>query len=570
MQGVWLLGFAIVPAVSIGLSAQQILPCAADVLFLNGRVYTSNPQKLWVEAVAVCGTTIAAVGSTAELKSYAGPRTKVIDLGGHLLLPGLIDSYAHFFWGSDALQGLNLTGASTAAAMEERIARFAAAHRSAKWILGGGWMGGSFPPSGLPSKEFLDRVVPDRPAVMTDLDHHAFWVNSKALEAAGITKDTPDPSGRPGSIVRDPSTREPTGVLEEGAKQLMERVMPPVPHKERLRRLRMALRFANELGITSVINASGDLGELQIFDELRKGGQLTVRMTTAFAEEAGMRHTLSANELARFERARQRYHNDWVKSDVVGFFVDGIRENPINAPGDLHTGRPEERGRIAYAPDELKRLYTEVDRRGFQIMTRAIGEQASRTVLDAYEAVEQRNGTRDRRLRIELLDAPRPQDVPRFIKLHVIPSLQFSAPGDGAAPSAFPEAVRQGATETPSWAEAIMADTRPAFGSNWPSTELNPFVQMQNALRIQALGRPSPENANPEEQVKIEQLVSGYTSGSAYAEFMESKLGSIEPGKLADLVVVSQNVFTIPAAQVSTTRVMLTMVGGSIVWRNGI
>lgn len=542
----WPAWIAFLTAISMGQSTRQSV-AAADLVLLNGLVYTLNPQQPLAEAVAVRGNTIAAVGSTDEMTRYEGPRTKVIDLRGRVVLPGLIDNHVHFFWGCNALQDVDLNGASTADEVEKRITRFATAHRNDKWIFGGGWQEGMFPPSGLPSKELLDKAVPDRPAVMTDLDHHALWVNSRALEAAGITKDTPNLNGKlRGRVVRDPKTGEPTGVLEEGATQLITRVMPPMAHKEQMRRLRMGLRFANELGITSMVNASGDLHELRIFDELRKGGELTVRMTTAFTADRGTQHTISADKLTRFEEARRLYHDDWVKSNLVNFPVDGAQQTHDAALQEPHADPPGERGRVVYRTDELERLYTELDRRGFQIMTHASDDAATRSVLDAYEALEQTNGPRDRRLRIEDSDI-NPTDIPRFAKLHVIASIQFPAPG------------------TTSWRDITETGAATAFGSDWPRSNLNPFVAIQDGLTMQP-----PDGKPTDERSEIEKLVSGYTRGAAYAEFMDAKLGCVEPGKLADLIVLSQNVFAIPAAEVSRTRVQLTMVGGWVVWRNGI
>ena len=287
------------------------------------------PNGAIAEAIAVGGDRILAVGSRATIDGYIGPSTRVVELRGGMVLPGIIDTHAHFASGSLARTQVALDDAQTPAQVVERVAAFARAHPNEPWILGGNWQYDAFAPSGLPTKALLDVAVPDRPAALDAFDGHTLWANSKALALAGITRDTPDPLQNGvvlGTIVRDPATGEPTGAFKEGAQALIRRVIP-VPSRDRmLTAIGGGLAAANARGITGVINASGDLDEMDLYQTLHDRGELTIRMTTAYSAGAGTRHTLSPEELAAFETARRRYTGDWVRAGIVKFFMDGVVE----------------------------------------------------------------------------------------------------------------------------------------------------------------------------------------------------------------------------------------------------
>jgi predicted amidohydrolase YtcJ len=550
-------------------AAKPTKESASAVLFVNGHIYTSNPKQPWAQAVAIRDGRIQAVGSSDALKGYRGEKTEVIDLDGRMMLPGMIDDHTHFLWASYGLAGVKVNAARNLKEMETILLGYAKAHPKESWVYGDGWPYGAYWPTGLPTKDLLDKVFPDRPATLMSEDGHSLWVNSQALAAAGITRNTPDPSGAVrGTIVRDPKTGEPTGVLEEGAKTLVMRVMQAkLPEEEKFRRLRIGQRFANEHGITSVVNATGDIPEMETYEKLHQRGELTVRMTTAFADDVGVRHTLSKEELEDFEEARRRFRGNWVRAGIIKFFADGVIETHTAAMLEPYADTPGKKGQTLYTPEEFRRDFLELDHRGFQVMTHAIGDGAVRTVLDAYEYVEKADGPRDRRWRIEHMEAVDPADRPRLGKLGIIAAFQpWCCPqlgdpwGDHVGKERLSEALP--------WQDIISAGALLSMGSDWPVESLNPFPIIQTGA-TRAIG-PGKGAFFPNQALTLDQMLAGYTRNNAYTEFMENELGSLEPGKLADLIVLSQDLYKIPAAQIGKTQVLLTMVDGKIVWRSGI
>ena len=546
-----------------GCRSETLVP-PADVVFTNGHVFTSNATQPWVEAVAIRDGKIVDVGTSKNLAKYRGVGTQMIDLGGRMAMPGIIDNHTHFLWGSYGLAGLQLREARSAEEMKKLAREYARAHADEKWIWGSY---GFMTPPGRQAKELLDEAFPDRPVSLLSGDGHNLWVNSKALVAGGIGRDTPNPSGNArGTIVRDESG-EATGILEEGAKSLVLHLMP-VTTDEKVRRLKLGMAFAGQHGITSVVNATGDIPEMQLYDEMRKRGELTVRTTTAFAEDVGVRHTLSPEELGEFEKARATYHDDWVRAGVIKFFADGVIETYTAGMLEPYADKPGNTGFMLYTPEEFKRFFLELDRRGFQIMTHAIGDRSVRTILDAYETVEKQNGPRDRRFRIEHMEAVEPSDWARFGKLHVIAAFQpWCCPrlDQGQGKSLGPARLK----ESMPWQGIASAGGLISLGSDWPVESLDPFPIMQTALTREAGGKPTG-GFFPEQDLTLDQVLAGYTRNNAYAEFMEKQIGSLEPGKLADLIVISQDLTKVPAGTVGSTKVLLTMVGGKIVWRNGL
>ncbi|HEU5337301.1 MAG TPA: amidohydrolase, partial [Terriglobales bacterium] len=353
----------------------------ADILLLHARIYTVNARQPWAEALAIRGGNIVAVGSAADIEKYRGPSTRVIDAGGHLVLPGFTDCHIHFMGGSLSLEQINLDDLKTISAIQERVKKFAAAHPRDPWILGRGWSYDVFGAAALPDKKFLDEVVPDRPVLLEGYDGHTYWANSKALAAAGITRNTPDPPN--GKIVRD-TKGEPTGALkEDAAAELVQRVVPEPTREQRLQALIQGMAAANRAGLVRVHSAGGDFAYLDLLDQLRRQGRLTVRF---YVSDIVRPPELTKTEINKLEKARAKYHDEWISGGAVKFFLDGVIESHTAAMLQPYTDDPSQSGKLFWDPATYKQAVAELNRRGFQVFTHAIGDRSVRLALDAYEA----------------------------------------------------------------------------------------------------------------------------------------------------------------------------------------
>ncbi|HXH67167.1 MAG TPA: amidohydrolase [Candidatus Limnocylindrales bacterium] len=548
-----------------------LLP-ASDTLLIHGHIYTGNAKAPWGQAIAITGTRIDAVGSDQEILARRQPKTQVIDLQGRTVIPGISDSHTHMWFGAMALRGINLSTPEfsitpdTADTLVEKIKSYAASHPEEKILFGRADF--SMTPPSTPLHDLLDRAVPDRPLIIHHTSEHALWVNAKALELAGINdKPVADPAEEK-YIIRDASGH-PSGVLLEAAMEIVERaVLAAVPREEKFALLREASHFLNRYGVTSVVNATGNLAEIELYATLRDRGQLTVRTRTSFGAVA-VNHHLTPEFLADLEKARTLYHDDWVSANLVKFFADG-------GSGMIPP--------LTYTPEEYKKLVLELDKRGFQVMTHALRGDSVQMVLDTYEAVEKQNGPRDRRFRLEHADIVAAPDLPRFTKLSVLVSMQPSFCCSDIGANFDP----QDKTPTDRWNSLQQSGALLAFGSDWPCTwPPDPFVSIQETVRRQVWRSPNPNNSPgwifdgagqagsvtsmevyvPEEQITVEQAVNAYTKGSAFARFSEDRLGTLEPGKEADLAVLSQNIFSVAHEEIGKTKVWMTMVGGKIVFQ---
>lgn len=541
----------------------------ASLVLRGGVVYTARADLRVAEAMAIAGDRILSVGPAATINGYIGPRTRVVELAGGMVLPGIIDTHTHFVSGSLARLQVALDDAMTPADVLRGISAFARTHPHAAWILGGNWQYDAFPPSGLPTKQLLDAAVPDRPAALDAFDGHSLWANSRALALAGITRDTPDPTQNGvvlGTIVRD-SSGEATGVFKEGAQQLVRRVIPAPSRTYVLSALRGGMEAANARGVTSVVNASGDLDEMALYATLRARGELTLRTTTAYSAGAGTRHTLSPSELDAFERARRRYTGDWVRAGIVKFFMDGVVETYTADMLAPYVGT-DARGEAYYPADRFAAMLVELDRRGFTVMTHAIGDAAVRATLDGYEAAMIANGARDRRWRVEHIEVCDPADVPRFARLGIIASMQpyhFCCPAPDGSDTwdrhLGPARWREGFV----WRDILDAGAVMVHGSDWPVVTIDPLIGIYSALtREDPDGNPHG-GWFPKQDLTFDQVVAGYTRNAAHCVFMDDRIGTLEEGKLADFVVLQNDLRAIPPHAILTTPVRMTVAGGRVV-----
>ena len=543
-------------------NAAQTPPAAADSVVVNARIYTVNSRQPWAEALAVRGDKILAVGSVREIDRYRRPNTRVIDAQGRLVLPGFTDCHIHFMEGSLGLLHVDLNGAATVAEIRKRVSAYAVAHPREEWILGMGWTYPAFAPSGMPDRRLLDEVVLDRPVLLEAYDGHTSWANSKALAVAGITRETPDPPN--GKIIRD-EKGEATGALLEAAGGLVSKFAPKPTRDERLAALRKGLHEANRVGLVRVHSAGGDFEWLDLYDELRLNGELTVRQYIAYRLNPP---ELTPAAIEKAEQARRIYRDDWIAAGAVKTMLDGVVEAHTAAMLAPYSDDPTKSGALFWDPAKYQQAVVELDRRGFQIFTHAIGDRAVRLALDAYEHAQARNGTKDTRPRVEHIETITAVDIPRFGTLGAIASFQplHAYPDDDTLKIWARNAGPDRAGRAWVWHSIEATGGRLAFGSDWPVVTLSPWPGVQNALTRQTTEGDPPGGWLPKERISLEDTIKAYTLGAAIAGRREKTEGSLEAGKLADLVVLSQNLFEIPANQTGKTEVVLTMVGGRVVY----
>lgn len=537
----------------------------ANLLLLGGRVWTGSAASPWAEAVAVRGDRVIYVGSAAGAAAMKGPRTEVVDLQGRLVLPGFNDAHIHLFEGALSLERVDLIEDDSLAAVQARIRDFAARVAKTPWVVGRGWLYGSFP-GGLPTREQLDAVVSDRPAYMDCYDGHTGWANSKALALAGITRETKDPAD--GLIVRDPETGEPTGALKEGAKTLVEAKIPAPAREARYALLLRALGLLNAQGITSVQDAGFGLADLEtdvpLLERARAEGRLTVRVRASVRMSQGE----VDGPIAAAGRLRARHHDAWLRFDAIKAFVDGVVEAKTAAMlepyPDGGTGLPN------WTPAALTAAVVAADTAGLQVWLHAIGDGGVRMALDAHEAALRANERADRRGRIEHIETISPADYPRFLALGVIASMQplHANPDQNLemvwARNAGPDRAGRGF----SWGNLERAGARLVFGSDWPVVTSDVRRGLYCAVTRKTREGKPPGGWLPGQAVSLESAIRHYTVDAAYASFEEGVKGSLAPGALADLVVLSEDLFKEPPEAILRAKVVLTVAGGRVVYRD--
>ena len=545
-------------------SSAQKKPAYADTVILHGKIYTLNSKQPWAEALAIRGDRVVAVGSDSEITKLQSKNTQVIDARGRLVLPGFTDCHIHFIDGAFSLGRVNLEGAKDPSDIQQRLRAYGAAHPGNDWILGRGWNYAMFPTS-LPDKKYLDEVFPDRPAFLEGYDGHTYWANSKALELAHITRDTPNPPN--GIIVRDPETGEATGALKEAAQSLVAGVLPKPTRGDKLAALRAGIRWANENGLTRVHSAGGDFEEFDLYDELFRHGELTLRFYIAYFQNPP---ELRAQDIATIEDARKKYTGDWLSAGAVKFMMDGVVESHTAAMLEPYSDDPSFQGKPFWQPEKYRAAVAELDKRGLQIFTHAIGDSGVRIVLDSYENMEKVNQTSGKRPRIEHIETINAHDVPRFGTLGVIASMQplHSYPDHNTLSVWARNIGPDRASRAWVWKSITNDGGQLAFGSDWPVVTLNPFEGIQTAVTRQTSEGAPNGGFVPSQRLSVAEAIRGYTLGAAYAGFREKSEGSLEPGKFADLIILSQNLFDLDSHTIDRTKVLTTMVGGRVVFQS--
>ncbi len=543
--------------VLLAASGQSQSKPAADLIVTNAKVWTVDKSRPTAQAVAVLGERIVAVGSIAEANAWRGPNTRVIDAAGKLLLPGFNDSHVHFVSGGSQLDNVQLNDATSAEEFTRRIGARARSAAKGEWILGGDWDETKWNPAQLPTKELIDSITPDTPVFVNRYDGHMALANSVALRMAGVTAKTPDPPG--GTIVRD-AQGNPTGALKDAAMEYVNKVIPPLTHEQRLQSVKHALAHAASLGVTSVQDMNPDYADIAVFSELLQRGELTTRIYAApfimqVEDQAkiGIRHAFGGSYL---RIGALKGYADGSLGSATAYFFEPFADQPNN-----HGLLSDEMQPISMMRDRMMTA----DAAGLQLCTHAIGDQAISIILDLYSDVVKAHGDADRRFRIEHAQHMAAKDFDRFAQLHVIASVQpYHAIDDGRW--AEKRIGHDRASRTYAFRTFVDHGVRLALGTDWNVAPLNPMLTVYAAVTRATLDGKNPKGWFPEQKLTVAEAVEAYTMGSAYAEFQEKDKGSITSGKLADMVLLSGDIFSIDLTKVREVKVLNTIVGGKIVW----
>jgi predicted amidohydrolase YtcJ len=535
----------------------------ASLVLIDGKIWTENPGQPDVEAIAIDGNRIVAVGTSAEVMKLSGASTRVIDLHGRRVVPGFNDAHVHFVPGGETLASVQLRDANSEQEFRGRIAEFARTLPKGAWLLHGAWDHERWTPARLPTHELIDDVTPQNPVWLMRLDGHMGLANAAAMKLAGVDHNTPEIPG--GVIVRD-SAGNPTGIFKDAAMHLIDRVIPPPSAEDRKRAVLAAERYAAEHGVTSVQDLPGATTDTsaaanrEVYQALHREGRLTVRISSS--------NRLRDWKLLADAGLRSGFGDAALRVGGLKSFADGSLGSSTAWFFQPYSDAP---GTSGIASDELvdaDEMYAQMkagDAAGLQLITHAIGDRANAEILGMYARLERENGARDRRLRIEHAQHLRPDDIPRFAQLHAIASMQpYHCIDDGrwAEKRLGPARIQT----TYAFRSLLDSGAVLAFGSDWPVAPMEPLLGIYAAVTRRTLDGKNPSGWVPSQKISVAEAVHAYTVGSAYAEGQEAVKGSLEPGKLADLAVLSQDIFHIDPVEIQNTRVDLTLFDGTIVY----
>ncbi|MBL8185259.1 MAG: amidohydrolase [Blastocatellia bacterium] len=525
----------------------------ADLVVINATIQTMDTKRPKAQAIAVAGGGIIAVGSDADIRPYIGSSTRLINAGGKLVIPGFNDAHVHFLETGQQLSSVDLRDAKTPEEFVERIRKFAAKLPRGRWILGGKWDHENWTPNNLPTAAMIDAVTPDNPVFIDRLDGHMALANSLALRMAKVDKNTKDVDG--GEIVRD-GLGNPTGVLKDAAMSYVTRIIPAPSWEERLEAAQAATDHAASLGVTSVqdVSAGTDIG---VYQELLRRGSLKTRV-------------YGCSPLADYKRwertgARAAFGNDWLRVGCLKGYSDGSLGSTTAWFFQAYLDAPNSVGLASDEIPTMPEMVLNADKAGLQVNVHAIGDKANATVLDIFAKTAAANGDRDRRFRIEHAQHLRQEDIKRFGSQKVVASMQpFHIIDDGRwAWKRLDEPRLKG-----TYAFRTLLDSGGvlAFGSDSPVAPLNPIWGVYGSVTRRTLDEKNPNGWIPEQKISVEETVRAFTFGSAFAEFQEKEKGTIEVGKLADFVILSDDIFTIEPSKIRDVRVLTTVVHGRVVY----
>ncbi len=527
----------------------------ADLIVVNAKVHTMDAGRPNAEAFAVMGNKIVAVGTNNEIKKLANAQTKTIDARGKVVIPGFNDAHVHFLEGGYQLSSVDLRDAKTPEEFTKRIKEFAAKLPKGRWILGGKWDHENWTPNNLPTAAMIDSVTPDNPVFIDRLDGHMALANSLAFKLAGVDKNTKDVAG--GEIVRD-ANGNPSGVLKDAAMFYVNKVVPEFTFEQKLEQAQAATEYAASLGVTSAqdMSAGNDVG---VYQELARQGKMKTRLYGCSP----------LSDYARWQKTgvRHAFGSDWLRVGCLKGYSDGSLGSTTAWFFAPYLDAPTTSG---LASDEIPKMLENIrnaDKSDLQINIHAIGDKANDTILSDYEKIAAENGAKDRRFRIEHAQHLRMEDIKRFGELKVVASMQpFHLADDGRWAHKRLDAPRLKGT----YAFRTILDTggKLAFGTDWYVAPLNPLLGVQAAVTRQTLDGKNPNGWIPEQKITVEETIYAYTMGSAYAEYQENVKGSISIGKLADFVILSDDIFTMNPNDINKVKVLKTIVDGKVVYES--
>ncbi|MTI39318.1 amidohydrolase [Fulvivirga lutimaris] len=527
----------------------------ADLIITNTTIWTGNDDQPWAEAMAISGDSILSVGSTEEISRFIGENTLTRDLSGRFITPGFIDSHVHLLRGGFNLNSVQLRYAKTPDEFIKAIGAYAKTLPKGSWILGGDWdhenWGGE-----LPTKSWIDSVTKDNPVFITRLDGHMSLANSIALELAGVSNDANDIEG--GEIVRN-DKGEITGLFKDNASSLIWSAVTDPTTEEYENALNAAMKYLASNGVTSVHHMSA-AGHYNVLKKVRSEGNLITRIYAMYP-------------LNQWEDLKQEIDTNgkgdyWLKIGGLKGFVDGSLGSHTAAFFNAYTDNPSDSGFFVAPIDSIYKHVKAADNAGLQVMIHAIGDKAIHSLLNTFETVEKENGDKDRRFRIEHAQHIDPNDIKRFSELNVIPSMQpYHAIDDGRWAEKLIGSER--IKTTYAFKALLDANAQLAFGSDWFVAPPTPLMGIYAAVTRRTLDDQNPDGWVPEQKISVEQALNAYTNTAAYASFDEEIKGSLAPGKLADFVIISDNLTTVDPVSIKDLKILETYVGGKRVFGDG-
>lgn len=524
---------------------------SVTLAIINANIWTADSHQPWVEAVAIAGNQIVQTGTTRQIQKSAPENARIVDADGMFVCPGFTDSHLHLLDGGFHLASVQLRDARTPAEFKRRIAEFVKSCEPGDWILGGDWdhslWGGE-----LPHRQWIDEVTPVNPLWVSRLDGHMALANSLALQIAGIDDNTVAPPG--GTIVKGKNGNL-TGILKDNAMDLIYPYIKEPSDSLKFRALDAAMQYLLEQGVTSV-HHMGTWDDVRIYRHYQEQDKLRIRISAAVP-------LVTWKKLEKTLR-EDNFSNEWLRIGSLKSYVDGSLGSHTALFHEPYTDKPEDYGLQVVDESQLLNLILKADQAGLQSITHAIGDKANTIILDIYEEVIRQNGDRDRRFRVEHAQHLRPSDIPRFAELKVIPSMQpYHAIDDGRWAEPL---IGDRIQSTHAYRSLLDAGAHLVFGSDWYVAPPSPLWGIYGAVTRRTLDGMNPNGWVPEQKISVAEALKAYTVSPPYASFEESFKGMITPGKLADIVIIDQNLFEIAPEKIKDAHIMMTIVDGEIAY----